>query len=339
MDRYEKATRDMVDAGVTVHRISTYRELGEYRDDWAAGRLGALPLYICSRPQLGKSKHFADVGDALHLKIHASAWGIYHTLWHHQNEQVILDDLDALLHDVSANALLKALMEDSPARRLTWTTDNSKISKGEIPSSYEFTGRVAVLSNGWPRDPAVLSRAFSLRFTPSVAEAHAYARTWLPQEALPIWEYVGDRLDYVPAPDLNRWYLQPSTLASIGRDWRTYLDALLDAPDIRYLVELEGQPLARDERAALWAKWTGGSARTYYRRLAAYRHSHPLKAAEIERPNAGGCQIGSAAASTAYHRHDNLPVAGNGDLPKSGIRMAPMVKGILDRFIGSRFLF
>ncbi len=276
MDRYEKATLDLADAGVTVHKVTTYRELGEYRDDWASGRLGALPLYICSRPQLGKSKHFAGVGDALHLRIHASAWGIYHRLWHHQKEQVVLDDLDSLLQDVAANALLKALMEDAPKRLLTWTTDNAKITNGEVPASYDFCGRIAVLSNGWPRDPAVLSRAFALWFAPDVAEAHAYVRAWLPDDALPIWRYVGEHLAYVPAPDLNRWYVQPARLACIGRDWRRYLDGMLDAPEIQCLVELEQiNGLTRREKAAHWAQKTGESARTYFRKLSAYRASHP----------------------------------------------------------------
>ncbi|MCZ7646093.1 MAG: hypothetical protein M5U26_12535 [Planctomycetota bacterium] len=294
MDRYEKATRDLANAGVTVHRIATYRELAEYRDDWASGKLGALPLYICSRPQLGKSRHFSGITDAVHLKIHATAWGIYHRLWHHQNRQVILDDLDSLLQDIAANALLKALMDDSPRRRLTWTTDNAKISRGEVPASYEFEGRVAVLSNGWPRDPAVLARAFSLWFAPSVVEVHAYAHTWLPEDALPIWTYVGERLEFVPAPDLNRWYVQPSRLAKIGRDWRRYLDGMLNAPEIRCLVDLERKKgHTRRQKAVLWARQTGESARTYYRKLSAYRASHPVLEDSRKTPDRKVCQHGS----------------------------------------------
>lgn len=307
MDRYENAINDLTNAGVTVHKITTYCELAEYRDDWAAGRLGSLPLYICSRPQLGKSRHFSIVANAVHLKIHASAWGIYHRLWHHQSDQVILDDLDSLLQDVSANALLKALMEDSPKRPLTWTTDNAKISKGEVPASYEFRGRIAVLSNAWPRDPAVLSRAFSLWFSPSVAEVHDYVRTWIPDDAIPIWEYVGSRLDYVPAPDLNRWYVQPAKLASIGRDWLGYLDGMLGAPDIRYLVEIEALRISREEKAALWAKTTGESARTYYRRLAAYRAAHPIIGPDLSGQNPVACQCGSKDAAFPEQSPVSLP--------------------------------
>lgn len=311
MDRYENAIKELSDAGVTVHRITTYRELAEYRDDWAKGKLGALPLYICSRPQLGKSKHFSTVGNAVHLKIHASAWGIYHRLWHHQSDQVILDDLDSLLQDLSANALLKALMEDSPTRLLTWTTDNAKIAKGEVPSEYEFSGRIAVLSNGWPRDPAVLSRAFSLWFSPSVAEVHAYAQTWLPADAMPIWEYVGERLDYVPAPDLNRWYVQPAKLASIGRDWRCYLDGMLGAPDIRSLVEVEALQITRDQKAAVWARMTGESARTYYRRLATYRTAHPANASGASDMVPETCQRDSNRAELPAEISANLPMVPN----------------------------
>lgn len=300
MDRYEKATKELADAGVTVHRIASYRELAEYRNDWASGRLGSLPLYICSRPQLGKSKHFCTIPDAKYLKIHATAWGLYHSLWHNQHKQVILDDLDSLLQDTSANALLKALMDDAPKRLMTWISDNAKISRGEIPPEYEFQGRVAVLSNGWPRDPAVLSRAFSIWFAPDVEEVHGYAKTWLPKEGAPIWEYVGARLAYIPAPDLNRWYVQPCRLASIGRDWRRYLDGMLDAPEIRCLVELEQRNgLTRRQKAAHWARKTGESARTYYRKLSAYRASHPAQAQEQNARDQQVCQHGSALGDVA----------------------------------------
>lgn len=315
MDRYEKATMDLAGAGVTVHRISTYRELGEYRDDWATGRLGALPLYVCSRPQLGKSRHFAQVPGALHLRIHASAWGIYHRLWRHQKEQVVLDDLDSLLQDIAANALLKALMEDSPCRQLTWTTDNAKINRGEVPPAFDFEGRIAVLSNSWPRDPAVLSRAFAIWFAPDVEEVHDYAKTWLPKDGSQIWNYVGERLQYVPAPDLNRWYVQPCRLASIGRDWRRYLDGMLDAPEIRCLVELENRAgLTRRQKAAQWAKQTGESARTYYRKLTAYRASHPERDDKQAARDWNTCQHDSIVSTGMQARPAAvmLPSIGNG---------------------------
>ena len=79
----------------------------------------------------------------------ASAIGLYKLLYNYadKNSVLVLDDCDTVLYDETSLNLLKAALDSSKKRRLSWNTDSSLLRREGIPDSFEFKGSVIFITN------------------------------------------------------------------------------------------------------------------------------------------------------------------------------------------------
>ena len=79
----------------------------------------------------------------------ASAIGLYKLLYTYADYKsvLVLDDCDSVLHDETSLNLLKAALDSSKKRRLSWNTDSALLRREGIPDSFEFKGSVIFITN------------------------------------------------------------------------------------------------------------------------------------------------------------------------------------------------
>lgn len=109
-------------------------------------------------------------GDFIVIKGFSTARALYETLWTYNNKIVIFDDADNIHKDPVASNLLKAALDSSPNRIMSW---GAKIPDSEeLPSRFQFTGRCIFISNmsinQFPQ--ALLSRSFCVDLTLTIDE-------------------------------------------------------------------------------------------------------------------------------------------------------------------------
>ena len=79
----------------------------------------------------------------------ASAIGLYKLLYTYSDKSnvLVLDDCDTVLYDETSLNLLKAALDSSKKRKLSWNTDSSLLRREGIPDSFEFNGSVIFITN------------------------------------------------------------------------------------------------------------------------------------------------------------------------------------------------
>jgi hypothetical protein len=78
-----------------------------------------------------------------------SLFSLYGTLYHYReaNEVVVLDDIDSVMEDVKGVNILKAAMDTKAIRTISWESTSSLLSSAGIPTSFEYRGRIILISN------------------------------------------------------------------------------------------------------------------------------------------------------------------------------------------------
>lgn len=77
------------------------------------------------------------------IKGFSTAKGLYRVLFENQNNVVVFDDCDSVLHDSDALNLLKGALDSYDRRLITWNTSIDS----ELPRSFVFRGAVIFVSN------------------------------------------------------------------------------------------------------------------------------------------------------------------------------------------------
>mgnify|MGYP000020223150 CR=1 FL=1 len=79
----------------------------------------------------------------------ASAIGLYKLLYNYadRGHVLVLDDCDSVLYDETSLNLLKAALDSSKKRRISWNTDSALLRREGIPDSFEFKGAVIFITN------------------------------------------------------------------------------------------------------------------------------------------------------------------------------------------------
>lgn len=79
---------------------------------------------------------------------------LYMTLWDYQHEGnvIVLDDADSIFFQDDGVSLLKAALDSSPRRVLTWASESSALKQGpdpddRIPSTFEYKGTMIFITN------------------------------------------------------------------------------------------------------------------------------------------------------------------------------------------------
>jgi hypothetical protein len=83
------------------------------------------------------------------VKGKSSAICLYQTLYHNRGRHnvVVFDDCDSVLHDDEALNILKAVLDSSERRFVSWNSESFTLAKNDIPNKFEFHGSVIFLTN------------------------------------------------------------------------------------------------------------------------------------------------------------------------------------------------
>jgi hypothetical protein len=94
------------------------------------------------------------------IKGFSSAKGLYRLMHDNNNSVILLDDCDEVLENGNCLDLLKGALDSSGPRIISWNVE----MRDSLPRSFEFTGRIILISNKAQEqvDQAVRSRALTV---------------------------------------------------------------------------------------------------------------------------------------------------------------------------------
>lgn len=145
--------------------IERLRERFEILDDMTQASVDGIVrgMVVTGPPGVGKSFGVEAVleknslfdklaGNRLRFGVEkgaASAVGLYKLLYSYadSNNVLVLDDCDTVLYDETSLNLLKAALDSSKKRRISWNTDSALLRREGIPDSFEFKGSVIFITN------------------------------------------------------------------------------------------------------------------------------------------------------------------------------------------------
>lgn len=86
------------------------------------------------------------------IKGSISAIGLYQALWNNKDkgQVLLLDDSDAVFSDEEALNLLKAALDTSTKRRISWAKASRFLKDEDIPNSFDYEGQIVFITNTNP---------------------------------------------------------------------------------------------------------------------------------------------------------------------------------------------
>lgn len=98
------------------------------------------------------------------IKGYSTPKGLYRTLYENKDGVVVFDDCDSVLKDPVSLNLLKAALDSYDRRIISWRAD---IKDEDLPTTFEFKGRVVFISNlpSEALDQAIISRSLAVDLT------------------------------------------------------------------------------------------------------------------------------------------------------------------------------
>lgn len=110
-------------------------------------------------------------GDFVVIKGFSTPKAMYRALWENNGKIVVFDDADGAFKDPNAANILKGALDSSDPRYISWMTEK-RGGDDDLPSRFEFTGRVIFISNlSIQQFPAaILSRAVHVDLTLTLEE-------------------------------------------------------------------------------------------------------------------------------------------------------------------------
>ena len=103
------------------------------------------------------------------IKGYSTPKGLYRTLYENRNSIIVFDDCDSVLKDTVSLNILKGALDSYSKRIISWRAD---IKDEDLPTSFEFKGRVVFISNmsSSQLDQAIISRSMSVDVTMTAAQ-------------------------------------------------------------------------------------------------------------------------------------------------------------------------
>jgi hypothetical protein len=95
------------------------------------------------------------------IKGYSTPKGLYRTLFENKDGVIVFDDCDSVLKDPTSLNLLKGALDSYSRRIISWRAD---IKDEDLPTSFEFKGRVVFISNlsASNIDQAILTRSLAV---------------------------------------------------------------------------------------------------------------------------------------------------------------------------------
>ena len=112
-------------------------------------------LIISGPPGVGKSfmvKQFLDEhADGEHKYLHGkiTPLSLYDALYKHRKPKqvLILDDTDSIFKDPQGQNILKAAMDSTPVRSISWESTSALLDRMKLPMNFNFEGGVILITN------------------------------------------------------------------------------------------------------------------------------------------------------------------------------------------------
>lgn len=112
-----------------------------------------------------------DEGDFIVIKGFSTPKALYRALYDNNGKIIVIDDADGAFGDKNAANILKGALDSSVPRYISWMTEK-KSNDDDLPSRFEFTGRIIFISNlEMSQFPAaILSRSVHVDLTLTTEE-------------------------------------------------------------------------------------------------------------------------------------------------------------------------
>ena len=103
------------------------------------------------------------------IKGYSTPKGLYRLLWENRDGVLVFDDCDSVLKDPVSLNLLKGALDSYSRRIISWRAD---IRDDDLPTSFEFKGRVVFISNlsSSQIDQAIITRSMAVDLSMSTAQ-------------------------------------------------------------------------------------------------------------------------------------------------------------------------
>jgi hypothetical protein len=146
-------------------RISEIKERFEILDEMTQASVDGIVrgMVVTGPPGVGKSFGVEKVleknsmfdklaGNTIKFGVEkgaASAIGLYQLLYRYADpgSVLVLDDCDSILWDEVSLNLLKAALDSSNKRMISWNTESSALRREGVPEKFEFCGSVVFITN------------------------------------------------------------------------------------------------------------------------------------------------------------------------------------------------
>lgn len=121
---------------------------GDIRSLVISGAAGVGKSFLLEE-KLNDALNDSKLSQVTHIKGTISPIGLYMTLWENNNkgDVIVLDDIDSVYGDEEAMNLLKGALDTNGKRVISWIKDSRFLKDQDIPTSFEYKGRVVFLTN------------------------------------------------------------------------------------------------------------------------------------------------------------------------------------------------
>lgn len=153
---------------------------------------------------------------------------LFRRLFEHRSNPVVLDDLDGLFAKAENTALLKAVCDTRPVKRVEWGSSHPAFAAGKhsLPMSFDSISRICLIANNLgevSKDVgAILDRGLVVSFQPSALELHREISTGGWFDDAEVFDFIGEHLHLLAAPSC-RFYLTARDHKRAGLDWRSLI--------------------------------------------------------------------------------------------------------------------
>jgi hypothetical protein len=258
--------------------VRDYVEIRQFVGAFADGHYELL--VFVGDPGTGKS----ETRRVLQRKL-GDKWGFltgYHTdldlyreLYRFRYYPLVMDDIDPLFDGNIKTALLKAVCDTKPVKRIEWGSTHRAFDEG-LPNKFESISRVMIIANDLKRLTkdlgAILDRGMVIRFQPGAMNLHVEvaAGGWFDDNK--VFREIGKYLYLMVHPSF-RLYINTRANRRAGLDWRTLLQRQLesDAGDSKLILaaRIMNDPrykTPKEQEEAFIAHPDGGAQATWYRK-------------------------------------------------------------------------
>lgn len=130
-----------------------YRNLERYIEQMAYGKVRSL--IVNGPPGVGKTYSATTYIEQYSTQKHKSITGhmtllsLYGELYRHKSagQILVLDDIDSVLSTIQGLNILKAAMDTTKQRIISWESTSAMLNSLGLPTSFEFNGGVILITN------------------------------------------------------------------------------------------------------------------------------------------------------------------------------------------------